>query len=265
MSFWTSSVRTLLVLAATGAAIFAVHCSSSDSGSSSCVGNGDAATIRQLTAEQQTLVKRAGDRTKAALSGPEWRYLFKLRYARFTRVAVETDPVVVKALAAIAQDTPSCATGRATSTDVCERFVNVNRCWTGNPIAASTVPCFMWAMMVAGSAGCVVPTSPAAVHVDAQAWDDAQDGKETADCEAPCIAGGGCAKGTCRCAADEAPCEGGCGRKKSDVVNCGVCGTTCPAGIACVEGACGGAADAGSDASSDAGPDADSDAATDGG
>jgi hypothetical protein len=220
------------------------------------LGGADPGTIRRLTDEQKALVTRASDRTKAALSGPEWRYLFKLRYARFPRAAVETDPVVVKALAAISQETPSCATGTTThgsTADVCERFANVDRCWTNSPVAAATVPCFTWSMMVAASAACGVPTSPAAAHVDAQAWDDAQDGQESGGCEAPCIAGGGCNGGTCKCTADESPCAGGCGRKKSDVVNCGACGTTCAAGVSCIEGVCGGAADAGADAASDGG------------
>jgi hypothetical protein len=246
-------------LAAIGAGISALHCSSSDSGSSgsSCAfSDADPTTIRHLTAEQQTLVTSASDRTKAALSAAEWRYLFKLRYARFPRAAVETDPVVVKALAAIAQDTPSCARAATTppsSVDVCERFANAGQCWTSSPVAAATVPCFMWSMMVAGSAACAVPSAPAATHVDAQAWDDAQDGREAEGCEAPCIAGGGCFGGICKCPEDEAPCAGGCGRRKSDVVNCGVCGIACTAGTPCVEGVCGGTADAGADAASDGG------------
>lgn len=254
-----TSLRTLLVLTAIGAAISALQCSSSDSGSSgpSCVlTDADPATIRHLTAEQQALVTRASDRTKAALSVAEWRYLFKLRYARFPRAAVEADPVVVKALAAIAQDTPSCATGATTrlnAADVCERFVNVGRCWANSPVAAATITCFTWSMMVAGSAACGVPTASTATHVDGQAWDDAQDGREAQGCEAPCIAGGGCSGGTCKCAADEAPCAGGCGRRKSDVVNCGGCGIACAAGTPCIEGVCGGTADAGSDAASDGG------------
>jgi hypothetical protein len=256
------SLRTsFLVLGGVFTAISAVHCSSSDSGSSHppCALDGaDPTLIHRLTPEQQNLVTQASDRTKAALSAAEWRYLFKLRYAFFPRAAVETDPVVVKALAAIAPGTPSCKT--ASSIDACDRFANVGRCWSISPINATTVSCFTWAMMVASSAGCPVPTSPAAAHVDAEAWDDAQDGHETADCEAPCIAGGGCAHGTCKCAADESPCPGGCGRTKSDVANCGHCGVVCAAGVACVEGVCGGATetDAGSDAASDSGsmPDA---------
>ncbi len=250
-----TALRTLGVSVAIGAAISALHCSSSDSDSSSC-SDADPTTIRHLTAEQQTLATRASDRTKAALSAAEWRYLFKLRYARFPRAAVEADPVVVKALAAIAQDTPACATGTTTgpnAVDLCDRFVNVDRCWTSSPVTAATVQCFMWSMMVASSAGCSAPTSPTTAHVDAQAWDDSQDGRETDNCEAPCIAGGGCAAGVCKCPADEAPCAGGCGRRKSDVVNCGLCGNACAAGTACVEGVCGGAADAGADAASDGG------------
>lgn len=216
----------------------------------------------RLTPDQRALVTRATDRTKAALSGAEWRYLFKLRYERFPRASVEADPVVAKALATINQDTPSCAAGattRSASVDVCNRFVNVDLCWKSNPVAASTVPCFVWSMIVAGSATCGL-AAPGAAHVDAQAWDDAQDGRETEGCEAPCIAGGSCASGTCKCPADEAACPGGCGRQKSDVVNCGGCGITCAAGTACVEGVCGGAADAGADAASDAGADAAGDA-----
>jgi hypothetical protein len=260
-----TSLRPLLVSAGIGAVISAIHCSSSDSGSSgpSCAfSDADPTTIRHLTAEQQTLVTRASDRTKAALSAAEWRYLFKLRYALFPRATVETDPVVTKALAAIAQDTPACATGATTSpasADVCERFVNVGQCWSHSPFAAATVPCFTWSMMVAGSAGCSAPASGTPAYVDGQAWDDAQDGRETDDCEAPCIAGGGCSHGTCKCAADEAPCAGGCGRMKSDVSNCGHCGIACGADTPCIEGVCGGAADAGSDAGSEVSSDAASD------
>jgi hypothetical protein len=264
--------RPLLVLAGVATTISAVHCSSSDSGSShsSCaLSDADPTLIRSLTTEQKTLVTQASDRTKAALSAPEWRYLFKLRYAFFPRAAVETDPVVVKALATIAQATPSCATGAtasAHSIDACDRFANVGKCWTKSPVNATTVPCFTWAMMVASSAGCPAPTSAATAHVDGEAWDDAQDGHETDDCEAPCIAGGGCAHGTCKCAADEAPCPGGCGRTKSDVANCGHCGVVCGAGVACVEGVCGGAGetDAGADAAATE-TDAGADAASDGG
>ncbi|WP_146651515.1 hypothetical protein [Labilithrix luteola] len=259
-----TSLRSLLVLAGIGAAISAVHCSSSDSGSSgpSCVfSDADPTTIRHLTAEQQTLVTRASDRAKAALSASEWRYLFKLRYAFFPGATVQTDPVVVKALSAIAQDTPSCAKGAASTTsstnsvDVCDRFANAGRCWNNSPVAASTVPCFTWSMMVAASLGCNVPTSTAssATYVDSEAWDDAQDGRETNDCEFPCIAGGGCSHGVCKCTADEAPCPGGCARTKSDASHCGGCGIACAAGTPCVEGVCGGPADAGSDAASDGG------------
>lgn len=256
-----TSLRPLVVLAGIGAAISAAHCSSSESGpsGSSCAfSDADPTTIRRLTAEQQSLVTQATDRTKAALTPAEWRYLFKLRYAFFPRAAVETDPVVVKALATIAQATPSCAAGAKTSSvDACDRFVNVARCWSGSHVNSATVPCFTWSMMVANNAGCGVSTAPAAAPVDGEAWDDSQDGKETEDCEAPCIAGGGCSHGTCKCAADEAPCAGGCARTKSDESNCGGCGLACSAGIACIEGVCGGAVDAGLDAASlDAGLDA---------
>lgn len=253
-----TSLRSLLVLAGIGAAISAVHCSSSDgeSGPSCAFSDADPTNIRHLTADQQALVTRAADRTKAALSAAEWRYLFKLRYAFFPGTTVQTDPVVVKALTAIAQDTPSCGTSGTSSTksvDVCERFANVGQCWTNSPVAASTIPCFMWSMMVAGSHGCSMPTSSSGTYVDSEAWDDAQDGRETADCEFPCIAGGSCTHGVCKCAADEAPCPGGCARTKSDVSHCGGCGNACAAGVACVEGVCGGTADAGSDAGSDGG------------
>jgi hypothetical protein len=196
-----TSLRTLLALAAIGGAIFAVHCSSDTTNSpSSCAfSDTNPSPIRHLTSDQQALLSRASDHAKSALSAAEWRYLFKLRYQRFPRAAVETDPVVIKALTAIAQEKPSCTAGATApkSADLCERFVNADRCWTDFPVAASTVTCFMWSMMVAGGAGCPVPSasSAAALHVDAQAWDDAQDGHETADCEAPCIAGGGCTKG----------------------------------------------------------------------
>jgi hypothetical protein len=250
------SLRTLLVLGAVGAAVFALHCSSDDdngSTASSCAfTDADPTSVRRLTAEQQALVTRASDRAKAALSPVEWRYLFKLRYAFFPRAVVETDPVVVKALTAIAQDAPSCATTGPKAAEACERFVNVGRCWAGSPIAEATVPCFTWPMMVAGGAACGVPTSPAANHVDAQAWEDSQDGRETDTCGAPCIAGGGCASGTCKCSGDEAPCPGGCARTKTDVVNCGACGRACAAGVSCVEGVCGGTADAGSTDAGDA-------------
>jgi hypothetical protein len=247
-----TSLRPLIVLTGIGAAISAVHCSSSDSkptGSSCAFSNADPTTIRQLTADQQALVTRVSDHTKAALSAAEWRYLFKLRYAFFPRATVETDPVVVKALAAIAQATPSCAATNTGSADACDRFANVGRCWNHSPVNAATVPCLTWSMMVAGHAGCSMPTSAATAPVDSQAWDDAQDGKDTDDCEAPCFAGGGCSHGVCKCAADEAPCAGGCGRTKSDVANCGGCGNVCGASTPCVEGVCGGSADAGSDAS----------------
>lgn len=268
-----TTLRPFVVVAGIGAAVFAVHCSSSDSGSSgaSCVFNdADPTTIRRLTTEQQSLVTQTSDRVKAALSGAEWRYLFKLRYAFFSRAAVEADPVVVKALTVVAQSTPAC-TGTTTSgstVDKCDRFVNVGRCWTGYPVNSATIPCFTWSMMIANSAGCGVTTSPAATYVDAEAWDDAQDGRETDDCSAPCIAGGGCSHGVCKCAAEESPCAGGCARTKSDVVNCGGCGHVCGAGIACVEGVCGGAADAGADGGgveTDAGDDGGADAASDGG
>lgn len=261
-----TSLRPLLVLAGIGAAISAAHCSSSESGPSgpSCVfSEADPTTIRRLTAEQQNVVTQASGRTKAGLSAAEWRYLFKLRYAFFPRAAVESDPVVVKALGAMAQGAPSCTAGATTSAnsfDACDRFVNASRCWNGSPVNAAVVPCFTWSMMVANNAGCGVSTAPAAAPVDGEAWDDSQDGRETDDCEAPCIAGGGCSHGTCKCAADEAPCAGGCARTKSDEANCGGCGLVCAAGVSCVEGACGGPVDAGSDASAeDAGPDAASD------
>lgn len=243
MSPW----RPLLVLAGIGATVFAVHCSSSDSGSSapSCTAN-DPTTIRHLTADQKTLVTQAGDRTKAALSAAEWRYLFKLRYAMFPRDAVETDPVVVKALATITQGTAACG-GVTTTADTCERFSHAEKCWNDSPVSSATVPCFMWSMIVATSFGCTAPTAGAADHVDPQAWDDSQDGIETTDCEAPCIAGGGCSHGACKCPADEAPCPGGCGRLKTDEKNCGRCEVACGAGVSCVEGACGGSADAGTD------------------
>ena len=244
-----TSLRALFGLAAIGTAIFAVHCSSSDSGTpaASC-SDADPTSIRQLTVDQKTLVTQTADHAKAALSPAEWRYLFKLRYAKLSRAVVETDPVVVKALATIAKDTSSCSTGATAhpaSFDPCERFVNVDKCWNDSPFAAATVPCFVWSMMVAGSDACAVPSAPSTNHVDAQAWDDSQDGRETADCEAPCFAGGGCSAGACRCAADEAACVGGCGRTTSDVLNCGACGVACAAGTACVEGVCGGTPDAG--------------------
>jgi len=253
----------LLVLAAMGAAVSAVHCSSSDDGSgSTCVlANANPTSIRRLTAEQQTLVTQASDRMKGALSAVEWRYLFKLRYVRLPRATVETDPVVVKALTAVAQGTPSCATGATTTSgvDACDRFVNVARCWDNSSVSSATIPCFAWSMMVAGGTGCGVPASPAAAPVDAQAWDDSQDGRETGGCEAPCIAGGGCSNGTCKCASGEEACAGGCAREKSDIYNCGGCGIACPAGTPCVESTCGGPADA------DAGTDSGTADASDGG
>lgn len=63
------------------------------------------------------------------------------------------------------------------------------------------------------------------------------------------IVGGSCAPGYTQCGAQ-------CVKLDSDSENCGSCGTSCPSGVICNAGECGGSGEAGSRDASDAGTDA---------
>lgn len=57
---------------------------------------------------------------------------------------------------------------------------------------------------------------------------------------AAAVALAGCLDGAgVTCPAGEALCAGRCVALGNDAANCGACGTVCPAGLACIQGACG--------------------------